>query len=724
MSTLVDTEYVEDVSQGNLAETVKEYLGLLRRYLWLILIVTALATGSAAWWTFSRTPVYQGVASVVVESSEPKILETSNSTQADQRLEASEIQTHVKLMTSFPVLQETVARLNISEAPEYEEFSGTSDSRLLAAFSENLGISTYKKSNLIQVSVNSENADFSAEAANTLAAVYIDHIAGLRGQTKQNAAQWFETHIDDLRSKLTESEVALHTYETTYGVTNLPKQQQLIESKLAGLTSELNSTEMKRVELETRRKQVRAALKRQQKVHTGVGGISGLVGQAPILGSLESVEVELARKVALLNQRYGPRHPKMIAAKNELEQVRAQMEGEARKGASLLESEYLRLVSKEKALRKGVNDLTEQKNKLDEISMQYRILDREAASNRHLFDLYLKQMREADISTKIKTSNIFLAEVAMSNSLPIKPKKARDIALGFLLGLMGSVGFVFAKELLSAKLKGPKDFERQYPNFRILGVVPLMPNRKTPLADSKAERGYTAFVEDCYAYIRTNVLLAAVPEQPVCLTVTSPGSQEGKTTLVLNLAKAFSQLIDSRVILIDGDFRCPKLDQHLELEPRNGTLVGLSDYLSGLSSQESIVYPTAWSNVFAIPAGSARHNPAELLHSKGFGVLLHDLRLRGYHVFIDAPPGVSIPDALIIAKQPLVQTILTINPCETTAEAARLMVQRLVDMEVDCLGVVMQKTPMEQLSHQYHVYQTYAQPVAGPNSRLLPQGQS
>ena len=108
MNSTFDTEFAEETpqQQGNLGEMVKEYLGLLRRYFWLILILTTLSTGGAVWWTFSQVPVYQSTTGVVVERAGPKIMETSQ--DLGQRMETSEMVTHLKLMTSFPVLQEAV----------------------------------------------------------------------------------------------------------------------------------------------------------------------------------------------------------------------------------------------------------------------------------------------------------------------------------------------------------------------------------------------------------------------------------------------------------------------------------------------------------------------------------------------------------------------------------------------------------------------------------------
>ena len=511
----------------------------------------------------------------MIEDEASKIMEMSS--ENARRLNSSALQTHLKLIRSFPVLQEAVARLNISEAPEYENFSGSSAPGLVGAFAGHIETGVYKKSNLAQISVSSENPEFAAQAANVLANVYIDHISDLHGQTKQTASQWFETHIDDLRTKLGESEQALYDYAAEIGVTNLPEQQLLVDKKLNQLNSELNQTEMRRLELQARAEQLQSEFTSQKEGKGSIGSTSALV-ESPIIAKLEAEEVELSRQVTLLSERYGPLHPKMITAQTELHNLRNHLQQAVRKATSTLKNTYNRVLAKEGLLRKKVKALTNQKVKLDQVAMRYGILNREAASNRGLFDLYLKQMGEADISTKIKTSNIFLAESALPSGKPFKPNNPKNIGIGFVFGLMVSLGFAFASEMLNQKLKGPKDFDRQLPGVPCLGVIPLIPKKKKLQVIRKAGDGYLALIEDRYAYIRTSVLLAFPPNEPISLMITSPGGQEGKSTLAVNLARSLAQLSAHKVVLIDGDLRRPSvhhLIQHPKWKERTKRLNGL-----------------------------------------------------------------------------------------------------------------------------------------------------
>ena len=720
MNTAEETDFSEDGQSANLGETLKEYLGIVRRRIWLILIITATTTGLAAWWSLNQIPLYQSTAGIVVEDKASKIMEISS--ENAQRLNSGGLQTHLKLIKSFPVLQETVARLNISEAPEYENFSGSSDPGLVGAFAGHVETGVYKKSNLVQLFVSSENPEFAAQAANVLADVYIDHISDLHGQTKQTASQWFETHIDDLRTKLSESEQALYDYAAEIGVTNLPEQQQLIDDKLNQLNAELNQTEMKRLELQARAEQLQTEFTSQKDGKGSIGSTSALV-ESTIIENLEAEDVELSRQVTLLSERYGPLHPKMITAQTKLNNLRNHLQREILKATSTLQNTYNRVLAKERLLRKKVKALTSQKVKLDQVAMRYGILNREAASNRGLFDLYLKQMGEADISTKIKTSNIFLAESALPSGKPFKPNNPKNIGIGFILGLMASLGFVFASEMLNQKLKGPKDFDRQLTGIPCLGVIPLVPKKKKLQINRKAGDGYLALIEDRYAYIRTSVLLAFPPNEPISLMITSPGGQEGKSTLAVNLAKSLAQLSAHKVILIDGDLRRPTIHHLIPVQNGKKEQKGLTDYLMGTAKVEDILHTTNLPNLRIIPAGSDISNPADLLHSTRLNSLTQWIREEGYHLIVDSPPTLAIPDALVLAKH-VSKTLVAISSCETTSEAARLTLQQLRNHQVDIIGVVMQKTPLDRTPYHYRNSQAYYVMSSEKTSQLLPADKS
>src|SRR5205807_5729519 len=83
---------------------------------------------------------------------------------------------------------------------------------LLKNFSEHIDIMPIRGARLAHITVNSKDPKFAAEAANTLAFVYIERAQELTSNSKEKAAQWFTAHLAELRNKVATSQQALYLF--------------------------------------------------------------------------------------------------------------------------------------------------------------------------------------------------------------------------------------------------------------------------------------------------------------------------------------------------------------------------------------------------------------------------------------------------------------------------------------------------------------------------------
>ena len=108
---------------------------------------------------------------------------------------------------------------------------------------------------------------------------------------------------------------------------------------------------------------------------------------------------------------------------------------------------------------------------MSEKMVQYNILKREAEANKSLYEGLLTKLKEAGISAGLKSSNIRIVDPAMIPSTPARPAKARNIALAFLVGLVGGIGLALLREYLDNTVKTPDDVET-LARLPSLAVVP------------------------------------------------------------------------------------------------------------------------------------------------------------------------------------------------------------------------------------------------------------
>ncbi len=155
-------------------------------------------------------------------------------------------------------------------------------------------------------------------------------------------------------------------------------------------------------------------------------------------------------------------------------------------------------------------------------------------------------------------------------------------------------------------------------------------------------------IAEAFKTLRTNLTYSATADgkSPV-FGIVSDFSGAGKSLVASNVAIGFAQL-DKRVLLIDGDMRCP-VQQKTFMLPRGGK--GLSEALAGIAEDPftQCVTKTAFNGLDLMPCGRIPPNPNELLASQQMVKLIEAARERYDYVIIDLPPVCATSDAGVLA---------------------------------------------------------------------------
>jgi len=166
------------------------------------------------------------------------------------------------------------------------------------------------------------------------------------------------------------------------------------------------------------------------------------------------------------------------------------------------------------------------------------------------------------------------------------------------------------------------------------------------------------------------------------LLITSPLSKDGKSTVILNLATALSERGKHTVLVLEADMHRPSLTDKLNLAPWNG----LAECLQRDLSPQSVIRriePLGW---YLLPAGPPRTNPTELLQKPTLGGIVQNLSVSFDWILIDAPPVVSLTDALLL-QQHTDATLLVVKAGQTPRDAIDQTVKLLGQKRI--LGIVL-----------------------------------
>jgi capsular exopolysaccharide synthesis family protein len=175
---------------------------------------------------------------------------------------------------------------------------------------------------------------------------------------------------------------------------------------------------------------------------------------------------------------------------------------------------------------------------------------------------------------------------------------------------------------------------------------------------------------------------------PKVLNVTSTDASEGKSSTAINMATAFAQAGKS-VLLVDADLRKPTLHKHFKLDNSKG----LTNYLVGQESLESITQTSFIPEVYIITSGPLSPNPVELLSSDRLSdlVAFADSSACEFDIIIfDSPPILGLADALVIGNRTHA-TVLVAAWNQTRKRPLQAAFTRLRQARSNVIGVVMTK---------------------------------
>jgi capsular exopolysaccharide synthesis family protein len=142
-----------------------------------------------------------------------------------------------------------------------------------------------------------------------------------------------------------------------------------------------------------------------------------------------------------------------------------------------------------------------------------------------------------------------------------------------------------------------------------------------------------------YRILRTKLLQHI--KRPQVILVSSAGSGDGKSITAINLAGVLSLRSESRVLLVDGDFRKPNVHFQLGIPESPG----LADILEGRCEPlEAIVATEDFPNLFLMTAGKPIDNPAELLQSSRWTSTAAWLKKQFRYIILDSPPIAAVAD--------------------------------------------------------------------------------
>src|SRR6266404_5176860 len=426
-------------------------------YDYLLTVVTVVSIA-----TFRMRPVYIAKATIEIDRENNNILPFQGTDPYDSMMDLDNyIETQSKVLTSETLALQTIRNTGLAANPEFSAGGIPSEAIAtgslanqkrppeVAAFLGSLSVKRIPSSRLMEVSYESTDPVLAARILNAHLENYKAQNIQSRYEATLEATRFLTSQLNELKLTVKQSEDARINYERQNQIWSVDDKSNITTQRLADLDKQLTDAQG-----ETLKKQ---ALYEYAKA----GDIDAVpeIRAAHLLQDLQKKRADLAVQYTEALNQYGPNFPKVQRLQAQMKEVDDQIARESKGIVLQLESDYREAKQREELIRQALELQKAETNNMAEKMVQYNILKRESEADKTLYEGLLTKLKEAGISEGLKSSNLRVVDPAMIPSFPARPAKARNIALAFLVGLVGGIGLALLREYLDNTVKTPDDIE-------------------------------------------------------------------------------------------------------------------------------------------------------------------------------------------------------------------------------------------------------------------------
>ena len=273
-------------------------------------------------------PRYDATALLMVGAQRESVLGAEQLRTQAAPPDSALVDSRTEILKSPKLLGALVDKLNLTRHAEYggkpgHKLSGEALAQLredvIAKVGKAINVSRQNLSYVIEVTARSTDPKEAALLANSLVEVYFMAEAEEQGVSSNRANAWLLSRVDELRIELQQKEDAAEAYRSQAGLLSAGGSS-LTEQQTAQLQTEVVTARAELADRQARYGQMQAIIRAGGNPDFIVGAL-----QSDVIRDLRARAAEAERKLADANQRYGARHPSVIDAQTELQNVNEQI---------------------------------------------------------------------------------------------------------------------------------------------------------------------------------------------------------------------------------------------------------------------------------------------------------------------------------------------------------------------------------------------------------------
>jgi succinoglycan biosynthesis transport protein ExoP len=608
----------------------------------LVLSIAAVVVVLTAVVVFFLPTVYTASAVVMLD---PRTNNVANASAVLSNLptDAASVQNQIQVLTSRDLASRVVDKLDLEKDPEFSGGPSGADpaamhEQVVSTFLQHLTAEAEGLSTAITITVKANTPDKAARIANTVADTYVDLQVDTKLAATHEATEWLEGRVRDLSRQVQAADAAVVRYKAAHNLNDSADGVPLVDQQLTAINAQLV--------------QAKADLAQKQATYANVNGLTKSghgadISQAvasPLIIQLRSQEADLIRNQADLATRYGPKHPKYIAAEQQKHDLEEKISQEVTRLAGSLANDVSVARSQVGSLESSLAQAEQQAQGQNFTRVKLKSLETNAISTHSIYESFVERLRSVQDQNAIDASDAHIISHAAAPNAPSSPHRTMIIAASIPAALM--LGLLAA---LVAERFTPGTSATHTVRAEAIRGVPLL--AEVPgVAHARAADLVTDWPMSPYAQaiaeLAYRVSYGAARGGPRAILITSPQPGEGATTVALSVARAAAK-IGRRVVVVDANLAAPSV---APLAGHRGVRNGLTDVLSGkMPLSRSLVRDTR-SNALILSPTKRQADGRSVLASLQLAQLIGHLRNSCDLLLICAPPVLSQNGAQLLAR--------------------------------------------------------------------------
>jgi succinoglycan biosynthesis transport protein ExoP len=316
-----------------------------------------------------------------------------------------------------------------------------------------------RDSNVLAINFRGNDPQFVSTVANAFARAYLETSVQLKIDPVQQASGYITAQIKSLRDQYELAQSRLSKYQKENNIYNADNRADVETARLNELSSQLVAVQSQSMDSASRRRQVE-----------GNASNSPDVTNNPLIQNLKSSLALAEAKLADTAQRLEPAHPTYIAAKSEVDKLRASLEEQIRISSAGVIATADITQRRESELRAAVAAQKAKVQALNGARDEFSLLTNEMESARHAYELATQRLNQISLEGQSKQADIAVLTAATPPLQPSGPRMLVNIALAVVVGTILGLGGVLVLEMLDQRVRSAAHLGDAF-DLPVLGVL-------------------------------------------------------------------------------------------------------------------------------------------------------------------------------------------------------------------------------------------------------------